>query len=108
MKGLFIETPNFERLRPNYLSDDDYRGLQQALLFNPQTGVVIQGTGGIRKVRWARSGTGKRGGLRVIYYLYSAKSRFYMLTLYKKGEVSDLSPAEKKALKRLVEVLENE
>ncbi|BFM14870.1 type II toxin-antitoxin system RelE/ParE family toxin [Maricurvus nonylphenolicus] len=108
MKGLFIETPAFERLLPNYLSDDDYCELQQALLSKPQAGAVIQGTGGIRKIRWAPQGSGKRGGLRVIYYVHSAKTRFYMLTLYKKGEVSDLSPSEKKTLKRLVEVLENE
>lgn len=107
MKGLFIEAPVFQRLLPNYLTDDDYCRLQQALLANPLAGVVIQGTGGIRKVRWAPERTGKRGGVRVIYYWFGAKCRFYMLTLYKKGEVSDLSPSEKKDLKQLVEVFEN-
>lgn len=108
MNGVFVEVPNFERLLPKYLTDDDYRGLQQMLLANPLAGVTIQGTGGIRKVRWAPPEGGKRGGLKVIYYLYRSKCRFYMLTIYKKGEVSDLSPTENKNLKRLVEVLENE
>ena len=70
VKALFIELPAFHRLRQNYLDDDGFRGLQGALMKTPEAGDVIEGTGGLRKLRHgdARRGKGKRGGLRVIYY----------------------------------------
>ena len=70
MKALFVELPAFARHRSDYLDDDGFRGLQNALLDNPEAGNVIEGTGGLRKVRHAdvRRGKGKRGGLRVIYF----------------------------------------
>ena len=63
---IFIEAPPFERVRQNYLDDDEYRLLQATLMANPAAGDLIRGSRGIRKVRWAMAGTGKRGGLRVI------------------------------------------
>ena len=70
MKAVFSELPAFERNRADYLDDAAFAGLQQALIENPETGDVIEGTGGLRKMRFAdaRRGKGKRGGLRVIYY----------------------------------------
>jgi len=70
MKALFVELPPFERLRSSYLDDDAYRALQTELMRNPLAGDVIEGTGGLRKLRQGdlRRGKGKRGGLRVIYY----------------------------------------
>ena len=59
----------FTRLVQEYLSDEEYRKLQEALIENPETGAVIRGSGGIRKLRWAAPGRGKRGGYRIIYYL---------------------------------------
>lgn len=63
----FVETKLFTRLVQEFLSDDEYSKLQQALLADPEVGAVIPGSGGIRKLRWGLAGRGKRGGIRVIY-----------------------------------------
>jgi len=62
----FVETKLFTRLVQEYLSDDGYAQLQQALIANPEAGSVIPGSGGVRKMRWSVAGRGKRGGLRII------------------------------------------
>ena len=88
----FVETPLFTRLVTDYLSDDEYLKLQQALAENPAAGDLIPGSGGVRKLRWARRGQGKRGGLRVIYYVRTRLGIIWMLTLYAKN-VADNIPA---------------
>jgi RelE toxin of RelEB toxin-antitoxin system len=88
----FVETKLFTRLVHEYLSDDEYSKLQQALLANPGAGAVIAGSGGIRKLRWGLAGRGKRGGIRVIYYLRTRQGQIWMLTLYAKN-VADNIPA---------------
>jgi hypothetical protein len=65
----FIESSAFERARPIYLDDDEYADLQQFMMLNPDAGSVIPGSGGVRKLRWRRKGSGKRGGPRVIYFV---------------------------------------
>jgi mRNA-degrading endonuclease RelE of RelBE toxin-antitoxin system len=65
----FVETKLFTRLVQEYLSDDEYSQLQQAMIANLEIGSVIPGSGGVRKMRWGVSGRGKRGGLRIIYFL---------------------------------------
>ena len=104
MKALFVELPAFERNRVVYLTDEALRGLQNAMLKNPEAGDVITGTGGLRKVRHgdASRGKGKRGGLRIIYYWWEPKKQFWLFTLYDKDELDDLSPKEKAALKTLL------
>jgi hypothetical protein len=104
MKALFVELPAFERNRSAYLTDEALRGLQNAMLKNPEAGDVITGTGGLRKVRHgdATRGKGKRGGLRIIYYWWEPKRQFWLFTLYDKDELDDLSPKEKAALKTLL------
>lgn len=101
----FIEAPLFTRLLPEYLTDDEYAELQLYLANDPEAGDVIPGTGGFRKVRWAdrRRGQGKRGGLRVIYYLFVQESRIWFLTLYGKDEAADLTASEKRLLKEAVD-----
>jgi len=104
MKALFVELPAFERNRSSYLTDEAFRGLQNAMLKNPEAGDVITGTGGLRKVRHGdvTRGKGKRGGLRIIYYWWELKRQFWLFTLYDKDELDDLSPKEKAALKTLL------
>lgn len=104
MKALFVELPAFIRHRSDYLDDEGLRALQNALIENPEAGAVIEGTGGLRKVRQAdpRRGKGKRGGLRVIYYWWDGRRQFWLFTLYDKDEMDDLSTKEKKALKDML------
>lgn len=104
MKAIFVELPAFERYRPQYLDEDSFRALQITLMANPAAGDVIKDTGGLRKLRFtdARRGKGKRGGLRVIYYWWTEGMQFWLFTLYDKDEASDLSPAERSALKSRV------
>ena len=97
------ETPVFTRQIVGEMSDDEYRRLQITLVMNPEAGVVIPGTGGLRKVRWRAEGRGKRGGYRVIYYWAVAPGVILMLFLYPKNERDDLTPEQKKALRLLVE-----
>jgi mRNA-degrading endonuclease RelE of RelBE toxin-antitoxin system len=100
----FIETPLFTKLQSDFLSDDEYRELQSSLSGSPESGSVIPGSGGIRKLRWSMSGRGKRGGLRVIYYLRVAREEIWMLTLYPKN-VADNIPAH--VLKKIREAIED-
>ena len=102
----FIEAPVFSRLVADYLNDDDYALLQRRLGENPLAGDLIPGTGGFRKLRWPdpRRGKGKRGGLRIIYYHFLSDYQIWLLTLYNKDEVADLSTNEKKLLRQSIEV----
>lgn len=105
MKALFVELPPFERHRQAYLNDDAFSDFQKMLMKNPTAGDVIEGTGGLRKVRFAdaKRGKGKRGGLRVIYYWWISGFQFWLFTVYDKNEADDLSPKERKALKAMLE-----
>lgn len=100
---LFIETSLFTRLLPQYLSDDEFREFQAFIVENPDTGDVIKGSGGIRKVRWGAKGKGKRGGVRIIYYWQRSDSHIYLITIYAKNEIADLTPAEIAAIRSMVE-----
>ena len=104
MKALFVELPAFERNRSAYLTDEAFRGLQNAMLKDPEAGDVITGTGGLRKVRHgdATRGKGKRCGLRIIYYWWEPKRQFWLFTLYDKDELDNLSETEKSTLKKLL------
>ena len=101
----FIESSIFERVLPSYLDDDEYSELQQYLIQNPEAGEVVPGSGGLRKVRWARSGTGKRGGIRIIYFVRYRPNEFWMLTLYAKAKRENI-PAH--ILKQLLEAFRDE
>ena len=81
----FIELPIFTRYAADYFDDDQLAQLQVALAKNPESGDVVPSTRGVRKLRWSRSGMGKRGGVRVLYYVQDAKGRIGLLTLYAKS-----------------------
>lgn len=102
---VFIETSVFTKLITRYLSDDEYIGLQKSFLLKyPDAGQIIRGTGGVRKLRWAAPGKGKRGGLRVIYYWQVSENEIWMLTVYGKSERETI-PAH--ILKQIAEEIKN-
>lgn len=104
MKATFVELPPFERIRKECMDDEAYRLFQQELMDNPEMGDVIEGTGGLRKLRQPdpRRGKGKRGGLRVIYYWWLGGDQFWLFTVYDKDQADDLTPAQRKVLKQLL------
>ena len=99
----FIETSIFTRQVISLLADDEYSQLQATLLINPDTGVIIPHSGGLRKVRWSMSGRGNRSGVRAIYYWFVASDQILMLFMYPKNEKDDLTPAQLKVLREIVE-----
>jgi hypothetical protein len=98
---VFIETPVFTRQVQELLSDEAYSAFQWYLALNPDAGDVIRDTGGLRKVRWSVAGSGKRGGVRVIYFHIAAQAQVRLLLIYRKGVKDDLTAAEKKTLRTL-------
>lgn len=92
----------------NAMWDEDTQAeFKNYIAYNPLAGDVIPGTGGIRKIRWQSSGHGKRGGTRVIYYVYNENNPIYLLTAYNKNVQKDMSSKEKKLLANLVAVLKS-
>jgi hypothetical protein len=98
----FVETPIFTKKIRELLQDDDYMSLQTHLSANPDAGTVIPQSGGIRKIRWASGGKGKRGGLRVIYFHITRDNEVYMLYAYTKNTQEDLTNEQLKLFKALV------
>ena len=99
------ETEPFQRKVGNLLSEDERTELIAYLSMRPQAGVLIKGTGGIRKLRWARTGRGKSGGVRVIYYFHSPEMPLYLFTVFGKNEKSNISREEKNTLAKAVKKL---
>jgi len=100
---IFVESPQFTRAITGIMDDDEYRLLQAALLENPDAGAIIVGSGGLRKIRWALPGRGKRGGARVIYYYWVIKSRIYLLYAFSKSEKGDLTRGQVRILAGLMQ-----
>ena len=104
MKVVFVELPPFQRNRSDYLDDDAFRRLQDSLMKDPEAGDLMPDTGGLRKLRFAdaRRGKGKRGGLRIVYYWWSAGFQIWLFTLFDKNEMKDLTAQQRKALKEMI------
>jgi mRNA-degrading endonuclease RelE of RelBE toxin-antitoxin system len=100
----FIEATAFTKHVYKYLSEDEYVGLQSFLLQYPESGKVVPRSGGVRKVRWAISGKGKSGGVRVIYYFKRQDDEIWLLTIYSKSETQNL-PAH--ILRQIAKEIEN-
>ena len=95
---VFVESTAFQRQRERHLSDAEYRELQNEILVRPSKGALIRGSGGLRKMRLGRSGRGKSGGFRVIYYHAIADSCVYLLDMYAKSKQAQLSPDQIKRI----------
>lgn len=102
---VFIETPTFTRLIAMLLDDDEYSRLQEELVKRPDAGDLIKDGGGIRKFRWKRAGTGKRGGIRVIYYWLMEDDQLFLLVAYPKNVKDNLTGKETAILRKLVKEL---
>jgi len=99
----FIETSNFTKYLYDYLSEDEYLGLQSFLLQYPESGKIVRGSGGVRKIRWAISGKGKSGGVRVIYYFKKQNDEIWLLTIYSKNEVTNIPTHILQKIKKEIE-----
>lgn len=99
-----IETPIFTDRVIKILTDEDYYDLQNLLVERPDSGSIIPGSGGLRKLRWKGSGHGKRGGSRIIYYWFTKKDVILMLFIYTKNESTDMTPEQVKVLKKLIKL----
>lgn len=100
---VIIETSVFTHQVLHLLKDEEYRRLQMALVLRPDAGAVIPGSGGLRKLRWAASGRGKRGGARLIYYWATDQEQILLLFIYPKNVQDDLTPGQLRALRYIVE-----
>ena len=100
-----VETEEFLRKARPLMSDAEREELVAFVSANPEAGKIIPETGGVRKVRWALAGRGKRGGARLIYYYHSERMPLFLLSAYPKNEKANLSKAERNAMKRLVPIL---
>ena len=103
MQYEFIESSQFAKMVCDYLSEDDYTALQQFLLEQPEAGDVVKGSGGVRKVRWARTGSGKSGGVRVCCYTRNAAGQILLLVIYAKSTRASIPGAVLKQLKELLD-----
>ena len=100
-----VELPEYLRQSTSLLSEDEKSRIINTLARNPTAGVLISGTGGIRKLRWARPGSGKSGGVRLIYFYHNPGMPLFLLTLFAKGDKPNLSKAERNELAQLAQIL---
>ena len=104
----FVELPVFTRYASDYFDDDELAELQSSLAKNPVLGDVVPGTHGVRKLRWSRSGMGKRGGVRVLYYTQDAQGRIWLLTVYAKSAQENIAVSTLNTLREIADYAEIE
>lgn len=107
MTKTFIQTLEFSKNWKSLgLDDEDLRRLELEILYNPQIGPVMQGTGKLRKMRFAHTNSGKSGSMRVCYVDFVIQETIYLITVYSKGQKDNLSKAERNDIKKMIELLE--
>ncbi len=105
MKAAVFATRHYEREAKRLLTELEIAAMEASIAADPESHPVVPGTGGVRKARWGRQGTGKRGGVRIVYYYWASDNEVYMLYVYAKNEQADMDAAGRKAAKRFVEDL---
>ena len=100
-----VELPLFQRLAADVWDDAERQDFVDFIARNPEAGDIIPDTGGVRKLRWRRQGTGKRGGARVIYFYQNAQMPIFLLLIYAKARREDMTPDEKRQVTRLAAAL---
>ena len=102
---IIVELPEYKKKVQKYLSKSDSDLLIHYLAEHPKAGDLMQGTGGVRKLRQAKSGSGKSGGVRVVYYFHNDSMPLFLLTLFGKNEKANLSNAERNLLVKFTAIL---
>ncbi|MCA8863709.1 MULTISPECIES: type II toxin-antitoxin system RelE/ParE family toxin [unclassified Halomonas] len=100
-----VELPEFIKRASSLLKAEEKMSIVNYLAFHPQAGDIVQGTGGIRKLRWSAQGKGKSGGVRVIYYYHNGSVPLFLLTVFGKGEKANISKSERNELSKLTNLL---
>lgn len=100
-----VELPEYLRQASRLLDDAEQKDIVDYLAEHPKAGDILQGTGGIRKLRWSRGSRGKSGGVRVVYYFHDERIPLYLLTVFGKGEQANLSKSDRNELARFVDIL---
>ena len=98
-----VESPIFQKLWPNYWDEEERAEFASFIALNPDAGAVIHGSGGVRKVRWSREGTGKSGGVRIVYLTRNEAGEVFLLTLYAKARSETIPLAVLKEIRRALE-----
>ena len=98
-----VESPIFQKLWPRNWDEEERADFASFIALNPEAGSVIRGSGGVRKARWVREGTGKSGGVRIIYLARNDVGEVYLLTLYAKSESESISLTTLKEIRRALE-----
>jgi hypothetical protein len=99
-----VESPIFQKLWPRYWDEDERAEFATFIALNSDSGSVIRGSGGVRKIRWTREGTGKSGGVRIVYITRNEAGEVYLLTLYAKSESENISLIALKEIRRALEI----
>lgn len=100
-----VEIPQYSRKADKLLTEKEKNEIISYLAFHPKAGEILEGTGGIRKIRWKREGKGKSGGVRIIYYFHNEEIPLFLLSIFSKGEMANISKAERNALAKLTKIL---
>ncbi|TAL31731.1 MAG: addiction module toxin RelE [Spirochaetes bacterium] len=109
MERIFILLPEFDKACKHIgITDEIIREIEEYLCIHPESGSIIQGTGGIRKLRWALPGKGKSGGARIIYIDFIIHKKIYFITAYRKNDKENLTKDDRNILKSLIAILEEE
>ncbi|MAF16002.1 MAG: addiction module toxin RelE [Marinomonas sp.] len=105
MQTTITELPEYIKRAEALLSESERKSVIDYLSEHPKAGDIMEGTGGIRKLRWSKGNRGKSAGVRVIYYYHDERIPLYLLTMFGKNERANLSKSDRNALAKLVEVL---